>query len=136
MRFWITGFLTLGIVSLGIGAANCITVHAGEDAAKPEYYTTKVKPVLDANCARCHAGTFHRGGLNMDTRESLLKGGHSGPAIVPGDPSASLLVKLIRHEGPKEDPKDMPPNKPKLADSDIEVISDWIKAGAVMPAAQ
>ncbi len=107
--------------------------QAHDDAAKPEYYTTKVKPIFDANCARCHGGENHRGGLNMDTRESLLKGGHDGAVIVPGDPAKSLLVKLIRHEGPADDPMDMPPKKPKLSDEDIQVVSDWIKAGAVMP---
>lgn len=110
-------------------------VQAGEDKAKAEYYTTRVKPVLDKNCARCHAGTNHRGGLNMDTRESLLKGGHTGPAIVPGDPAASLLIKLIRHEGPKDDPKDMPPKVDKLSAADIKIIEDWVKAGAILPAA-
>ncbi len=136
MRFWIAGLVSCGVVALGLGAFGGRPVQAGEDAAKPEYFTTKVKPILDANCGRCHEGTFHRGGLNMDTRESLLKGGHSGPAIVAGDPANSLLVKLIRHEGPKDDPMDMPPNKPKLADADIDTVTAWIKAGAVMPAVQ
>jgi mono/diheme cytochrome c family protein len=117
-------FVVLGSVS---------TAQAHDDASKPEYYTTKVKPILDANCARCHGGENHRGGLNMDTRESLLKGGHDGAVVVPGDPANSLLVKLIRHEGPADDPMDMPPKKPKLSDADIQVVTDWIKAGAVMP---
>ena len=136
MSSWIAGVAGCGLLAVGLSAWLGTAVHAAEDAASPEYFTTKVKPVLDANCARCHGGASHRGGLNMDTRESLLKGGHSGPAIVPGDPESSLMVKLIRHEGPKDDPKDMPPNKPKLADVDIETVSAWIKAGAVMPAAQ
>jgi mono/diheme cytochrome c family protein len=117
-------FVVLGSVS---------TAQAHDDASKPEYYTTRVKPILDANCARCHGGTNHRGGLNMDTRESLLKGGHDGVVVVPGDPANSLLIKLIRHEGPPSDPMDMPPNKPKISDDDIQIVTDWIKAGAVMP---
>jgi len=104
-----------------------------QDPTKPEFYTTQVMPILTSNCASCHGGVNHRGGLNIDMRESLLKGGHSGPAIVPGDPGSSLLVKLIRHEGPADDPKNMPPNKPKLSDADIKTIETWIKAGAVMP---
>jgi len=54
--------------------------------------------------------------------------------IVPGDPANSLLVKLIRHEGPPDDPKPMPP-KPneKLSDADIAVVEQWVKAGAAMP---
>ncbi len=109
-------------------------VHGREDASKPEYYTTRVKPIFEANCARCHGGANHRGGLNMDTRDSMLKGGHDGPVLVPGDPGKSLLVKLIRHEGPKDDPMDMPPKRDKLSDADIAVVEQWVKAGAVMPA--
>jgi cytochrome c551/c552 len=68
----------------------------------------------------------------MDTRAELLAGGHDGVVIVPGHPEQSLLVKLIRHEGPEDDPMPMPP-KSKLSDADIETISEWIKGGAVMP---
>jgi cytochrome c len=128
----LTGFSTLVLLSI---ALNATSVQAREDASKPEFYTARVKPIFDTNCARCHGGMNHRGGLNIDTRESLLKGGHSGPAIVPGDPSKSLLVTLIRHEGPSSDPKNMPPNKPKLSDADIQTVTDWIKAGAIMPTA-
>jgi cytochrome c len=124
----------LGAVSWNL-ASNTPTASAHEDASKPEFYTTKVKPIFDANCARCHGGMNHRGGLNIDTRESLLKGGHTGPAIVPGDPSKSLLVTLIRHEGPASDPMPMPPKGDKLSDADIATMTAWIKAGAVMPSA-
>jgi cytochrome c len=124
----------LGAVALiSFALSNASTVRAHDDAAKPEFYTTKVKPIFDANCARCHGGTFHRGGLNIDTRESLLKGGHDGTVVVPGDPASSLLIKLIRHEGPTDDPGPMPPNKPKISDDDIAIVTQWIKAGAVMP---
>jgi cytochrome c len=125
----------------GLGAAalvsfalmNATTVAAHENASKPEFYVTKVKPIFDANCARCHGGANHRGGLNLDTHESLLKGGHDGPVIVPGDPANSLLIKLIRHEGPADDPRPMPPNKPQISDNDIAIVTEWVKAGAVMP---
>jgi cytochrome c len=122
------GMVAIALISLQIG-----TVGAQEDAAKPEYFTTKVKPILDANCARCHGGLNHRGGLNLDTRANMLKGGHDGAVIVPGDPDKSLLVRLIRHEGPADDPMPMPPKKDKLSDSDIAVVAQWVKAGAVMP---
>ena len=127
-----TGFSTLLLLTIGL---NTTSVQAREDASKPEFYTARVKPIFDTNCARCHGGINHRGGSNIDTREALLKGGHTGPAIVPGDPSKSLLVTLIRHEGPSSDPKDMPPNKPKLSDADIQTVTDWIKAGAILPPA-
>ena len=101
-------------------------------AATPEIYSTRVRPILDANCARCHGGFNHRGGLNMDTRAGMMKGGKDGAVIVPGDPAKSLLVSLIRHEGKVSEP--MPPNRPRISDADIGTIEEWIKAGAIMPA--
>jgi cytochrome c551/c552 len=62
-----------------------------------------------------------------------MHGGKDGSVIVPGHPEQSLLVTLIRHEGPAKDPKPMPP-KSKLSDADIATITEWIRAGAVMPA--
>ena len=109
--------------------------NSGPASNSPEFYTQRVQPIFANNCYRCHGGMNHRGGLNIDTRESLLKGGHTGPAIVPGDPSKSLLVTLIRHEGPASDPMPMPPKGDKLSDADIATVTAWIKAGAVMPAA-
>ena len=91
----------LGVLAAAAGLMGA-AVHGnaaqggGGEAAKPAYYTAQVKPILDANCARCHGGENHRGGLNMDTREALLKGGHHGPAIVPGDGAKSMMVKLIQ----------------------------------------
>lgn len=109
------------------------TVAAQDGADKPAYYTEKVRPILVANCGKCHFDMNHKGGLSLATRASTLKGGRSGVDIVPGDPANSLLVKLIRHEGPPDDPKPMPQKADKLSDADIATITLWIKAGAAMP---
>jgi cytochrome c len=101
--------------------------------ATPKYYSEHVQPILQANCYRCHAGLNRRGGLQLDTRAGLMRGGKDGVVIVSGHPEQSLLVKLIRHEGPANDPKSMPP-KSKLSDAEIATIIGWIRAGAVMPA--
>jgi len=124
----LVGLSAIALISVGLASVN-----AQDDAAKPEFYTTKVKPIFDANCARCHSGLNHRGGLNIDTRAGLLKGGHDGAVIVPGDPAHSLLVRLIRHEGPAGDPMPMPPKRDKLSDADIAIVERWVKAGAIMP---
>jgi len=105
---------------------------SGVDSASAEFYTQNVLPILKTNCYRCHGAPNHRGGLTMNTQASLMKGGHDGPVIVPGDPAKSLLITLIRHEGPAGDPRPMPP-KDKLSDADIATITAWVKAGAVMP---
>jgi cytochrome c len=104
------------------------------DASKPEFYTTKVLPILKANCYACHGNGNHKGGLSLETRAGILKGGLDGAVLVPGDPKKSLLVRLIRHEGPAEDPMPMPQKAAKLSDADIATIEQWVKAGAVMPA--
>ena len=130
MRPLVTAFT---LVAIFVTCFSLAKVQADEDPGKPEYYTTRVKPIFDANCGRCHEGTNRRGGLNMDTREGMLKGGHDGSVLVPGDPAKSLLVRLIRHEGPADDPMPMPPKRPKLSDDDIAVVEKWVKAGAIMP---
>ena len=137
MRGWGIG---LGVIAAAVLASSVMARTVGaagqaDDAAQPQFYTTRVAPVFQANCARCHGGLNHRGGLNMDTRAGLLKGGHDGAVIVPGDPDKSLLVRLMRHEGPADDPMPMPPApRAKVADADIELVARWVRAGAVMPA--
>lgn len=98
----------------------------------PEFYTGRVQPIFQANCYRCHGGLNHRGGLRMDSQAGLMHGGHDGVVLVPGHPEQSLLLKLIRHEGPPNDPMPMPP-KNKLSDADISTVEQWVRAGAVMP---
>lgn len=121
------------VVAIGLISLQLRTVNAQDDATKPAFYTSKVKPILEAQCGECHMGTNRKGGLVIDTQAGLKKGGRDGAVIVPGDPENSLFVKLIRHEGPADDPMPMPPKKPKISDADIAVVSQWIAAGAVMP---
>jgi mono/diheme cytochrome c family protein len=133
------------ILALAAAAALSVTLacrasHAAKGpgqpsdaAAAPQYYSDHVQPVLTANCFRCHAGMNHRGGLRLDSPEAILKGGKDGAVIVPGHPEQSLLIQLIRHEGPADDPKPMPPRS-KLSDGDIAAVTAWVQAGARMPA--
>jgi mono/diheme cytochrome c family protein len=74
----------------------------------------------------CHQGDSKGGGLDLSTREELLKGGNSGPAIVPGDAKASLLYKLVAHQ--KE--PGMPYKAGKLPDAMVSLVAAWIDAGA------
>lgn len=124
----------IGVVTAAvIAGAGLRSVSAQDDASKPAFYKDKVRPILVTNCAKCHMNMDHKGGLSLQTKASTLKGGRDGVVIVPGDPASSMLVKLIRHEGPPDDPKPMPPKSPKMSDADIAVIEQWVKAGAVMP---
>jgi cytochrome c553/plasmid stability protein/mono/diheme cytochrome c family protein len=92
-------------------------------------FETRIRPLLAANCFACH-GESAMSGLRVDSRAGLLRGGETGPAIVPGDPEKSTLLKAVQHaEGfPR-----MPRGRAKLPAADIEAIADWIRAGAVWP---
>ena len=130
-RVWVGLGVAIMAAVWGMGAQN---VHAAADqeAARPEFYTTKVKPILQANCYRCHSGMNHRGGLTLSTKAGILKGGKDGVVLVPGNPASSFLVKLIRHEGPANNPRPMPP-RGKLSDADIATVERWVRAGGIMP---
>ena len=130
MRGIVAAGAVLAIALMGWGLR---PVAAQADAARPEFYTTRVQPIFQANCYRCHGGMNHRGGLNIATKAGMMRGGRDGAVVVPGDPARSLLVRLIRHEGPSKDPGSMPPSRPKLSDADIAVVEQWVRAGAIMP---
>lgn len=122
----------VGAFAAAVGGTRA--VRAGEDPGQPAFYTAQVQPILAKNCGSCHLGMNRRGGFNMGTRAGMLQGGHDGPAVIPGDPDKSLLIRLMRHQGPAEDPKPMPPPpRPKVSDEDIATVAAWVKAGAAMP---
>jgi hypothetical protein len=93
-----------------------------------EFFESRVRPVLSKNCYACHTNS-KLGGLELDSREHLLKGGNSGPAIVPGQPDSSLLVQAVRHTHAR---LKMPPQG-KLSDEEITSLAAWVKMGAVWP---
>ena len=127
-------FAGVGVVAAAVlGGVGMRGVAAQDAANKPAFYTEKVRPILQTNCGKCHFDMNHKGGLSLQTKASTMKGGRDGVVVVPGDPAKSNLLTLIKHEGPADDPKPMPPKSPKMSDADIAVIEKWIKAGAVMP---
>jgi hypothetical protein len=104
------------------------------DTATPEqiaFFEKNIRPVLVKECYSCHAATAEkiRGGLTLDTRDGIRKGGDSGPAVVPGNPKSSLLVQAIKHTN---DERKMPP-KAKLDDAVIADFEKWVAMGAPDP---
>ena len=91
--------------------------------------TQKAQAVLEQNCFKCHshASGKHKGGLLLDSRDALLEGGDTGPAIVAGKPEESLLLKAVSHRDPD---LQMPLKEGKLPDADIAALTEWVKAGA------
>src|SRR3989441_7822131 len=96
-------------------------------AQSVEYFEAKVRPGLAANCYDCHTDE-RMGGLRLDSREGLLKGGESGPAIVPGDPDKSVMIQAIRQTDKLKMPKGG-----RLKLEEIDALTEWVKAGAVWP---
>src|SRR5205823_7346497 len=94
-------------------------------------FEAKIRPVLVENCYKCHSTEqkTEKGGLRLDSRDAMLRGGESGPAVVPGKPGASLLLKAIRHD---DDVASMPP-KGKLPAAVVADFEAWIAAGALTP---
>src|SRR5215475_6679350 len=100
------------------------------DAAKIEFFEARVRPLMATRCYDCHTDSA-KGGLRVDSREALLKGGRRGPAIVIGKPEESLLIRAVAHT---HETLRMPKDAPKLTDAEINYLKEWIKDGAHWPA--
>lgn len=99
------------------------------DNAAERHFLDKVKPLLESRCVSCHGPDKVKGGLRLDSREAVLKGGENGPALERGKPGDSLLLQAVLHT--KKD-LEMPP-KEKLTPQDIAVLEQWIRDGAPWP---
>jgi hypothetical protein len=100
-----------------------------------EFFEKKIRPVLESSCYMCHSTKSRRlqGGLLLDSREGMLKGGDSGQAaIVPGDPDRSLLIKAIRYSDAK---LQMPPAA-QLSAEQVRDFEAWVMMGAPDPRQQ
>src|SRR5215475_5622105 len=106
-------------ILLLLAALGLITTNAyADDADKFAFFEQKIRPVLVDACQKCHGPEKANGKLRLDTKAAVLKGGLSGPSIVPGKAKESLLLKAIRHED--ADLKMPPPDKgKKLSDAVI-----------------
>ena len=116
---------------MAAGAVLLLAVAArGEDF---EFLKKHVRPVLADNCYKCHSAMSEKvkGGLLLDTREGLLKGGDTGPAIIPGDAEKSLLIKAVRYTGQAD--LQMPPKGQAAIEVQIADLAAWVKMGAPDP---
>ena len=106
-----------------------VSIPAAEPALSPreqvDFFTRKVKPLLVKNCFKCHAGPKVKGGLHLDNRADLMKGGDSGRAVNLKRPEKSLLLEAINYE---LEGYEMPPPG-KLAPEKIEILTRWIRMG-------
>ena len=104
----------------------------GESAHGQEIkFQRDIAPILENRCWDCHNQESHEGELRLDTRQGMLQGGGSGvAAVIPGKPDQSYLIEVISHLDP--DLK-MPPEQEQLPRQEIELLTQWIKQGAVWP---
>ncbi|HSH95289.1 MAG TPA: DUF1549 domain-containing protein, partial [Roseimicrobium sp.] len=119
-------------VSLLACAAMATSGRAAEKSSPQdlEFFEKKIRPVLVEKCYKCHSSAEKvKGGLNLETREDLLRGGDTGPAIESGDPEKSRLIEAVRY---KNQDLQMPPKSPLSADQ-IRDLEAWIKMGAPDP---
>src|SRR4051812_29474633 len=104
---------------------------AAEDKPSPqdlEFFEKSIRPLLSEKCYSCHGVEKHKGGLRMNARAMILKGGETGPAAVAGKPAESLIIKAINYIGETQ----MPP-KAKLKDNEIATITKWVSMGMPWP---
>lgn len=96
-----------------------------------EFFEARIRPIFADHCYSCHsAGEKIKGGLRLDAPEKFLQGGDSGPALTPGNPDTSLLIKAVRYTDPD---LQMPPKDKKLPVEQIALLEAWVKMGAPTP---
>jgi mono/diheme cytochrome c family protein/cytochrome c553 len=127
------------LTAIALAASIVVSAQAPVPSEQPatnarpsdDLFETRIRPLLAANCYACH-GERALAGLRLDSREGLMRGGETGPAVVPGKPEESPLIKAIQHaEGfPR-----MPRGRAKLPQTDIDAVVEWVRAGAIWPSA-
>src|SRR5438067_9478825 len=89
------------LVAVSSSLLLAICVRAAEPADSPEFFEKKIRPLLTEHCFKCHGdlkGKEPKGGLRLDSRASMLKGGDNGAAVMPGKPEKSKLVEAVRYQ--------------------------------------
>ena len=127
-----TRFSFFAALTVGAVFAPPPAVAAGRESDVPEkvaFFESKVRPLLLAKCGQCHGDKQAKGGLRLDSRAGWVTGGESGPAIVPGKPDESLLIKAVRY---LDKDLQMPPKK-ALSAAEVKILEDWVRQGAVDP---
>lgn len=104
-------------------------LFAAEPLTEAEtFFEKEVRPILVQQCQRCHGPRKQESGLRVDSREAIVKGGISGPGIVPGKPAEGTVLAAILHRGDIE----MPPDEP-LSKREIASLTKWVTDGAAWP---
>ena len=118
--------------ALSVTLASSISLEAADLTRKEsEFFEKKIRPLLAKHCYKCHASKTgkSKGGLVLDSADGWMNGGDSGPAIEPGNPAKSILIRAVQYKDPDIE---MPP-KSKLSDEETRVLVQWVRMGAPDP---
>jgi mono/diheme cytochrome c family protein len=124
----------LSVVRLALlTSALVFRASAADSAAGHDFFENKIRPLLIEHCLKCHDGGAPdkpKGGLALDTRVGWEKGGEHGPAIVPGQPDKSPLIRALRYT---DKDLQMPPKGKQLTPPQIALFEEWVRLGAPDP---
>ena len=110
----------IGLLALLLFPTSQVALAQGD---RFDDFEKHVRPVLRRECLGCHREGKASGSLALDSRAGWMRGGDSGPAIVPGKPEESLLIRAVRHQA---EGLEMPSKAPKLADDVIKALEAWL----------
>ena len=116
-------FLTSTLLALAVGCG-LVSGALGEESQEVPRFESDILPIFEANCLVCHGEKLQQNGLDLRTRGSILKGGETRPAIVPGSAAESLLFEKVSSG-------QMPMGEGKLSVEEIELVRRWIDAGGL-----
>lgn len=124
--------LCIAVCCLAIGPLSAQETTNTSEAAGLALFESKIRPMLVQHCYKCHsrASRTPEGGLLLDTRDGIRKGGDRGPSVVPGKPQESILLSAISHA---DTDLQMPPKKDRLPADLIREVENWIRMGAPDP---
>src|SRR3954447_25674042 len=126
---YVAALLTLA--ALTVRPAPADEASEAPTAEQVRFFETQVRPILVDSCYKCHGPDKQKANLRLDSRASALRGGDSGPAVVPGNLEESLLITAIGHA---DEVLKMPPSK-KLDDPKVAALTRWVEMGAPWPGA-
>ncbi|MEX0742404.1 MAG: c-type cytochrome domain-containing protein, partial [Phycisphaeraceae bacterium] len=127
MTNWSDGIKSL----IAMAAILLVAAEIGfaDEAAALEHFERRIRPVLAERCLECHGSSRARNGLRLDSAAAMLQGGDSGPAIVPGNAEASLLIRAISYH---DSTLQMPPRN-RMSEQVVADFVRWVNSGAVDP---
>ncbi|MFO0816921.1 MAG: PSD1 and planctomycete cytochrome C domain-containing protein [Pirellulales bacterium] len=115
-----------------LALASCCTASASSDEVERKHFEDRIRPLFVKHCIECHGPELAEGKLRLDSKQGWQRGGERGPAIVPSDPAASLLMRAVTY---RDEKFRMPPPESggKLTDRELDDLTVWIRRGAYDP---